>query len=141
MGDSWTTLGRRHASSNASHWRNCCMSRTLTHSVCALRSTASLRFRLLRRRKPVDAPKPEHAPVFRVKFHDGPAAGVLKEYPREMQTIQYFTWTYDNLYRREGDYWLFAKRPNNRAVNRILPLVVKQQGRDPRLEPKRQPDR
>jgi len=89
----------------------------------------------------VDAPKPEHAPVFRVKFHDGPAAGVLKEYPREMQTIQYFAWTYDNLYRREGDYWLFAKRPNNRAVNRILPLVVKQQGRDPRLEPKRQPDR
>ena len=82
------------------------------------------------------------APKFRVKFHDGPAAGVTKEYDREMQEVRYFGWTYDNIYRREGDFWLFAKRPNNRVVNRLLPLVAAQRGgRDPRLEPKRQPNR
>lgn len=82
-----------------------------------------------------------NAPKFRVKFHDGPAAGIEMEYDREMREVRYFAWMYENTYRREGDYWLFVVQPKQRAVRKILPLVIKAQGKDPRLDPKPQPNR
>lgn len=88
---------------------------------------------------PDPAPAISSPPVFRVKFADGPAAGMTVEYPREQPSIKLGPWTYEATYRRDGDHWLFVKRRNSRIERRIITMVTAARGIDPRLDPKDDP--
>lgn len=83
------------------------------------------------------------APVvakFRVKFFDGPATGLTAEYERETPTIRVFTWEYEATGRRDGDYWLYVKKRNERVAQRLIRTIAQARGgQDPRLDPKDQP--
>jgi len=80
-------------------------------------------------------------PVFRVRFHDGPAAGITREYETERPTYRLFGWTYENAGRREGDFWLYLVRPKSRVGRRIIGALAAARGVDPRLLAKPLPNR
>lgn len=86
-------------------------------------------------------PSPEQVHKFRVKFADGPAAGIMKDLDREVQTLRYFAWTYEATGKRDGDHWLFVKRPNSRVLNRLIGALSASNGSDPRLVPKMLPNK
>lgn len=84
--------------------------------------------------------------VFRVKFADGPLAGHTREYNHECDHVMVFGFTYEATGRRDGDYWLFARVSRKRwerALIRMLASRPDEGGRthDPRLDPKRPPDK
>jgi SEC-C motif-containing protein len=86
------------------------------------------------------APLPADMPAkFRVKFHDGPAGGIEKEYLGERERVKYFGWTYENAHKRDGDFWLFVARPRVRVRRQLLAALTAHTGQDPRLQPKAVP--
>jgi hypothetical protein len=86
-------------------------------------------------------PTPASAHKFRVKFLDGPAAGITKDYDRETPVVRYGFWTYEHTHRRDGDHWLFVRRLNPRPARRLLRAVTAMRGQDPRMDEKTHPDR
>ena len=91
----------------------------------------------------MDSPQvPVSAPhKFRVKFLDGPAAGITKDYDREHTRVRYGSWTYEHTYKREGDFWLFVRRLNPRPARRILRQIIAMTNNDPRMQEKPHPTR
>jgi hypothetical protein len=91
-----------------------------------------------------DSPAPT-APTgphkFRVKFLDGPAAGITHEYDKESEIVRYGMWKYDHTHKRDGDYWLFVRRMNSRGARRVVRALTGMYGKDPRMEEKKQPNR
>lgn len=89
---------------------------------------------------PAEVPSAPHK--FRVRFHDGPAAGIEMEYDKEMERVRYGMWTYEHAHKRVGDHWLFVRVPTSRGARRFLPLFTAARGgMDPRLEEKRRPEK
>lgn len=83
---------------------------------------------------------PEAAPPkFRVKFADGPARGMTREYEKEMPTYKVGTWTYEATGQRDGDFWLYVKRLTQRVDRRVLRMVNATRPMDVRLFPKDEP--
>lgn len=89
--------------------------------------------------------QPAVVPKFRVKFHDGPLAGMTQEYDKELPSYVVFGWTYEATGRREGDFWLYVKRLVPRKARALVTLTVQmmnEQGAgDPRLAPKATPEK
>lgn len=64
------------------------------------------------------------------------------DYDRESASVRYGMWTYENTHRREGDHWLFVRRMVSRRGRIVVrALTAMRDGRDPRIEEKRKPDR
>ena len=78
---------------------------------------------------------------FRVKFHDGPAAGIVMEYDKEQPTYRYGAWTYEATGKRDGDYWLYVRQHRSALGRRVIAMLKRSSGSDPRLLPRPEPTR
>jgi len=79
-------------------------------------------------------------PKYRVKFADGPAKGTTMEYDKERPTYKVGTWTYEATGQRDGDFWLYVKRPTQRAGRRLIRALSAAHSKDVRLIPKDEPN-
>jgi hypothetical protein len=77
--------------------------------------------------------EPDHRPLVRAKFLDGPISGQERMVPKGADYVRVGAWTY-SWAGKENKVTLYCKLPKQRKVRAFLLFVIAKRGSDPRVD-------